>query len=99
MNSLLQTIPEPLRSWLPYGAVFLIVFAIVFNSLLDAAMFNRRTTVIVSLCVSVLGLYGLDVIFIRSLLILYGSLSSMILVVLAVLVLALWIMKVLRKGS
>lgn len=96
MENFVNGIPEPLRSLMFYGAIFIIVFAVVYNVLQSASMFDRKTTLIISVCMSLLGVYGLDVVFIRSLLLLYGSLGALILALLAVLVLGLWILKILR---
>ncbi len=99
MDSFLQIFPEPIRSWIPYAAIYLILFAVIFNTLLDSGMFNRRTTIIVALCVSLLGLYGLDLFFLRALLGIYGSLTAIILIILAALILLLWVVAIIKRHN
>ncbi len=94
----LETIPLELRIWLPYAAIFLLVFAITFHSLRDFSMFDKGTSAIMAICVSLIGLFGMDQMLIRPLMASYGAMAFAMLIGLAVLLLSIWI-GIIVKGS
>ncbi len=94
----LDTIPPELRIWLPYAAIFLLVFAISYHSLRDFSMFDKNTSVVMAICVSLLGIFGMDQVLIRPLMASYGALAFAMLIGLAVLLLSVWIGMIV-KGS
>lgn len=94
----LDTIPPELRIWLPYAAIFLLVFAISFRSLRDFSIFDKNTSVVMAICVSLLGIFGMDQVLIRPLMASYSAMAFAMLIGLAVLLLSVWI-GIIVKGS
>ena len=94
----LDTIPPELRIWLPYAAIFLLVFAISFHSLRDLSMFDKRTSAVMAICVSLLGIFGMDQVLIRPLMASYAAMGFAMLIGLAILLLAIWVRIILRSS-
>ena len=92
----LDSMPAELRMWLLYAAIFLVVFAVSFVSLRDFSAFDRRTSAVLAVCVSVIGLIGMPKGVIEAIMASYAAMGATILVSLAVLVLTLWLTVVIR---
>lgn len=91
-----ETIPYEVRVWLPYAAIFTLVFAISFHSLRDFSAFDKRTTAVVAICVSLIGVYGMDQALIRPIMASYSAMGFAMLIGLAVLLLSVWIGMIIR---
>ena len=94
----LETIPPELRIWLPYSAIFLLVFAISYHSLRDFSIFDKNSSVVMAICVSLLGIFGMDQVLIRPLLASYGAMAFAMLIGLAILLLSIWIGMIIRSS-
>ena len=95
----LDTIPPELRIWLPYAAIFLLVFAISFTSLRDFSAFDKNTSAVMAICVSLLGIFGMDKVLIRPLMASYSAMAFAMLIGLAVLLLSVWIGIIIRSSK
>lgn len=94
----LDSIPPELRMWLPYAAIFLLVFAISFTSLRDFSAFDKNTSVVVAVCVSLIGIFGMDQVLIRPIMASYSAMGFAMLIGLAVLLLSVWIGIIIRSS-
>lgn len=84
-----------LRVLIPVGAIFVIVFAIVFRTMQDIPIFSGENSkparAIVALCVTTLAVLGMDQVFIRPILLTYAAMGYAVLMGLAALLLITWI--------
>ena len=91
------TLSPDMQNWILYVSMFVVIFAVVSESLRDFSMFDRGTSLIVSLCVTGLGLLGMNKVLIQPIMASYGTLGFVILIGLVVLLLSIWISMVVRN--
>lgn len=92
MDAFFEPYADP-RALIPVGAMFLILFAIIFRTLQEMPLFpdDKATQTVVSLGVTTLAMYGMDQMMIRPLLLTYSAMGYAMLVGLAAMLLAAWI--------
>ncbi|MEW6078693.1 MAG: hypothetical protein AB1724_12825 [Thermodesulfobacteriota bacterium] len=92
MNDAMAIYTSDLRVLIPTVAMFVIVFAIILRSMKEMSLIEGSVQkVAVSLCVSLLAIWGMDQALIRPLLLNYTAMGIAMLVSLAVMLLSVWI--------
>ncbi len=91
MNHVADIYTHDLRILIPAVAMFVIIFAIVLRSMREMPLFEGGAKVVVALCVSLLGMWGMDQAFICPILMHYTAMGIAMLIGLAVMLLAAWI--------
>lgn len=100
MKTPLNALPETWALWLFYGSNILIIFSIVFHSLIQTPLFNRRTSTVLAVCFGIISVFGVDALIVRVFSAIYGVIGVYIALSLGFLVLGIWftLIRKNRKG-
>ena len=96
---LFDEIPKEWVLWLIYGSYFLIIFSVVFHALKDVPLFNHRTSIVLAVCFAIIAGFGVDVLMVKIVAVVYGAIGVYIALGLGFLVLSfIFAMFTYRRG-